>query len=253
MVREHAQKVVLVTGGGSGIGRATAHAFARAGARVAVADIIAGTGEETVRQITTSGGEAVFIQADVADAAQVKHVVQQVVETYARLDYACNNAGVEGCDAGLTDHPEEEWDRVLAINLKGVWLCMKHEIPAMLKHGGGAIVNTASVAGLVGSAGTVAYTASKYGVVGMTKVAALEFAQQGIRVNAVCPGLIRTPMLEQFLVRDPALEPALTALEPMGRIGAPEEVARAIIWLCSDAASFITGVSLPVDGGWIAK
>lgn len=248
-----AGKVALVTGGGSGIGRATAVAFAHAGARVVVADVDRAGGEETVRRIIGAGGAARFVQTDVTQAAQVEALVHQTIGAYQRLDYACNNAGIAGLDAGLADHPEAAWDHILAVNLKGVWLCMKYEIPAMLRQGGGTIVNIASVAGLVGGSGTAAYTASKYGVIGLTKAAALEWAPRGIRVNAVCPGFIRTPMLERFLGADPAMEGPLTALEPMGRMGTPEEVAQAVVWLCSDAASFVTGVPLPVDGGWVAK
>lgn len=246
-------KVALVTGAGSGIGRVSAQAFAAEGASVVVADVMTEGGEETVRLIKGTGGNAVFVRADVSRASEVEAMVQRAVETYGRLDYAFNNAGIEGASAGTVDHPEDVWDRVLAINLKGVWLCMKYEIPEMLKHGGGAIVNTASVAGLIGSAGTVAYTASKHGVVGLTKTTALEFARQGIRVNAVCPGIIRTPMLERVFSHRPGMEAQLTALEPVGRIAKPEEVAQAVVWLCSDAASFMTAVALPVDGGWTAQ
>ncbi len=193
------------------------------------------------------------MRADVSRASEVEALVRQTIETYGRLDYAHNNAGIEGASAGTVDYSEEAWDRVIAINLKGVWLCMKYEIPAMLKQGGGAIVNTASVAGLIGSAGTVAYTASKHGVVGLTRTTALEFAKQGIRVNAVCPGVIRTPMVERVMALDPSVEARLTSVEPVGRLAAPEEVARAVVWLCSGASSFVTGVPMPIDGGWTAK
>ncbi len=253
MSEQFSGKVVLVTAAGSGIGRASAQAFANEGASVVVADVGIEGGEETVRFIKNAGGEATFIQADVSKAREVEALVRRAVEIYGRFDYAINNAGIEGEEAGTIDHSEEVWDRVLAINLKGVWLCMKYEIPEMLKQGGGAIVNTSSVAGLIGSAGKVAYTASKHGVVGLTKAVALEFAKQGIRVNAVCPGIVRTPMVERILATYPGVEAYLTALEPVGRIAAPEEVAQTVVWLCSDAASFVTGVPLPVDGGWTAQ
>jgi len=253
MAGQFSDKVVLVTGAGSGIGRASAQAFAREGASVVVADVVADGAEETVRLIKSADGDATFVQADVSQARSVEVLVQRTIEIYGRLDYAHNNAGIEGEGAGAVSHSEEIWDRVIAINLKGVWLCMKYEIPEMLKQGGGAIVNTASIAGLVGNAGTVAYTASKHGVVGLTKTVALEYAKQGIRVNAVCPGVIRTPMVERLFESRPALEAQLTALEPMGRLAAPEEVAQTVVWLCSDAASFVTGVPMPVDGGWVTR
>jgi len=253
MTEQFHSKVALVTGAGSGIGRASAQAFANAGASVVVADVVVAGGEETVQFIKKAGGEATFVQVDVSKASEVEALIRHAVEIYGRLDYAHNNAGIEGAAAGTIDHPEDVWDRVIAINLKGVWLCMKYEIPQMLKQGGGAIVNTASVAGLIGSAGTIAYTASKHGVVGLTRATALEFAKQGIRVNAVCPGVIRTAMVERVMAADPNIEAQLIALEPVGRLAAPEEVAQAVIWLCSDASSFITGVPMPIDGGWTAR
>ncbi|MEW5762241.1 MAG: SDR family oxidoreductase [Bacillota bacterium] len=246
-------KVALVTGGGSGIGRATALVFAREGARVAVADYVVEGGEETVRMIREAGGEAFFIRADVSSAADVEAMVNKVVETYGRLDCAHNNAGVEGVMAPLADCTEANWDRTIAINLKGVFLCMKYEIPQMLKQGGGAIVNTASVAGLVGFRGLPAYVASKFGVVGLTKAAALDYATAGIRVNAVCPGVIRTPMVERITGGDPQAEAQFAAGEPVGRLGDPREIGEAVVWLCSDAASFVTGHAMAVDGGWVAQ
>lgn len=245
-------KVVLVTGAGSGIGRACAALFAAGGASVVVSDVAPEGGEETVRLIRKDGGEASFVPADVAVGQEVEALVRRTVERYGRLDYAVNNAGIAGEDAGAAEHSEEAWDRILAVNLKGVWLCLKHELPQMRRQGGGAIVNVSSVAGLIGSAGTAAYTASKHGVVGLTKAVALECARQGIRVNAVCPGLVRTPMVERILAADPGLESHLAALEPVGRLAAAAEVAQAVAWLCSDAASFMTGTSMPVDGGWSA-
>ncbi len=247
-------KVALVTGGGSGIGRATATAFAREGAKVAIADYAPEGGERTVKEITAAGGEAIFINADVSVGRQVEAMVNKVVQTWGRLDCAHNNAGIEGRIASVVDCTEENFDRITAINFKGVWLCMKYEIPQMLKQGGGAIVNTASVAGLVGFRNLVAYNASKGGVVLMTKTAALEYAQSGIRVNAVCPGVIRTPMVAR-LVDSSTLytEKDLEAGEPVGRMGRPEEIAESVVWLCSDAASFVTGVAMAVDGGWVAQ
>ncbi|HTK11380.1 MAG TPA: SDR family oxidoreductase [Ktedonobacteraceae bacterium] len=246
-------KVALVTGAGSGIGRASALAFAREGASVVVADVSIEGGEETVRVIRSAGGEAAFVRADVSQAHEVEVLVQRSVEKYGRLDYALNNAGIEGEEAGVADYSEEGWDRLLSINLKGVWLCTKYEIPALLKQGGGAIVNTASIAGLVGGAGSIAYTASKHGVVGITRATALEFAKQNIRVNAVCPGFVRTSMIERVLTAHPELEAMASVMEPIGRMATPEEIAQTVIWLCSDAASFITGASFPVDGGWTAR
>ena len=247
-------KVALVTGGGSGIGRATALAFAREKAKVVTADVDVVGGEETARMIREAGGEAVFVKTDVSIAAEVEALVAKAVETYGRLDCAHNNAGVE---LEYTDpdqrHDEETWDRIIDINLKGVWLCMKYEIPPMVSHGGGAIVNTSSVAGLVGVAGQPAYVASKHGVAGLTKSTALEYAKEGLRVNAVCPGLIATPLLERVHERNPELRDVIGEWEPIGRLGTPEEVAEAVVWLCSDAASFVTGHTMAVDGGFVAR
>jgi NAD(P)-dependent dehydrogenase (short-subunit alcohol dehydrogenase family) len=253
MAGEFAGQVALVTGAGSGIGRASALAFARAGARVVVADVATPGGEETVRLITASGGEAHFVGADVSQPGDVEALVRQTIERYGRLDLAHNNAGIESARAATHTCTEENWDRTLAVNLKGVWLCLKYEIAAMLRQGGGAIVNTASVAGLVGLPELPAYVASKHGIVGLTKTAALEYAPRGIRVNAVCPGVIRTPMIERFAAANPQAQTELSAAEPIGRLGEPEEVAQAVLWLCSAAASFVTGSCLPVDGGWVAR
>jgi NAD(P)-dependent dehydrogenase (short-subunit alcohol dehydrogenase family) len=250
-------KVALVTGGASGIGRATALAFAREGAKLIIADMNEDGGQQTVHMITEKGGEATFVQVDVTSASAVEAMIAKTVETYGRLDCAHNNAGISGrgiagTHGALTaDYPEERWQQVIAVNLTGVWLCMKYEIPQMLHQGGGTIVNTASAAGLVGTRGTAAYVASKHGVVGLTKTAALEYAQQGIRVNCVCPGMVQTPMTESRL-RDPALQAQIRA-RPMGRVGTPEEVAEAVVWLCSDAASFVTGHTMTVDGGYVAQ
>ncbi len=248
-----AGKIALITGGGSGIGRATAQVFAREGAKVVVADIVIEGGEETVRLIKTAGGDATFIRADVSQPVDVEGMVKKAVDTYGRLDCAFNNAGIEGVIQPTADYGEEHWNRVLAINLKGVWLCLKYEILQMLKQGSGAIVNTASVAGLVGLPGFSAYVAAKHGVSGLTKTAALEYARSGIRVNAVCPGAIRTPMFERGVRDNPGMEEQVVAMEPIGRMAAPEEVGEAVVWLCSDAASFVTGLPMAVDGGWVAQ
>src|SRR3989449_2168859 len=234
-----AGKVALVTGAGSGIGRASALTFAREGAKVVVADVVVEGGEETVGMVKTAGGEALFVKADVSQAAEVEALINKTLATYGRLDCAHNNAGIEGAVATTAECTEENWDRIITINLKGVWLCMKYEIPQMLKQGGGAIVNTASGAGLVGIPRAGAYVASKHGVVGLTKTAALEYAKAGIRVNAICPGSTRTPMLEGFMAGDPRVEAMMVAGEPIGRLGRPEEIAEAVVWLCSDAASFV--------------
>ncbi len=236
-----------------GIGRATALAFAREGAKVAVADLNVVGGEETVQLVTAAGGDAFFVQADVSQAAAVEAMVSKTVETYGRLDYAHNNAGVEGVLTRTAEHTEEDWEPVIRINLKGVWLCMKYEIQQMLSQGGGAIVNTASVAGLVGFRYGPAYVASKHGVNGLTKTAALEYAKAGIRVNAVCPGVIKTPMFERGVQKNPRLEERFATVHPIGRIGKPEEIGRAVVWMCSEAASFVTGIQMPVDGGFVAQ
>lgn len=246
-------KVALVTGAGSGIGRATAQAFALAGARVVVADLAPQGGAETVELIAGAGGQALFVQTDVTQAAQVEALVGEAVKTYGGLDCAFNNAGIGGTGASTTDYAEEDWDRLIGVNLKGVWLCLKYELQQMLRQGGGAIVNNASVWGVAGLENAAAYTASKHGVVGLTKVAALENATAGIRVNAVCPGFTRTPLIEQLLIDRPQMEAKITARQPIGRLGAPEEVAAAVIWLCSPAASLVTGQALGVDGGLLAR
>ncbi len=246
-------KIALITGGASGIGRASALAFAREGAKVAVADVLVEGAGETVGLIESGGGQAIAIEADVSNAANVEAMVQKVIEAYGRIDCAFNNAGIEGQVASTEEYSEEIFDRVIDINLTGVWLCLKYEIPRMLEHGSGAIVNTASGAGLVGTPGLSAYVASKHGVVGLTKTAALEYAKLGIRVNAVCPGVIETPMVQRLSSGQPQMGEALVAAEPIGRVGQPEEIAESVVWLCSDAASFVTGHAMSVDGGFVAQ
>ncbi len=246
-------KIALVTGGSSGIGRATAQIFAREGAKVVVADVVVEGGEETVQLIKAGGGEAIFVKTDVSQPTDVEAAVKKAVDTYGRLDCAFNNAGIEGVIQPTVDYAETHWDRVIAINLKGVWLCLKYELQQMLKQGGGAIVNTASVAGLIGLPGFSAYVAAKHGVNGLTKTAALEYAKAGIRVNAVCPGAIRTPMFERGLRDNPGIEELVVASEPIGRMAAPAEVGEAVVWLSPDSASFVTGLPRAIGGGWVAQ
>jgi len=246
-------KVALVTGAGSGIGRATALLFAEEGARVVVSDIAPEGGEETVKMIEGAGGGAIFARVDISKAAEVEAAVNKAVETFGQLDYAVNNAGMETQPTPTVDCAESDFDRTIMVNLKGTWLCMKYEIQQMLKSGIGAIVNVSSIAGLVGVAAMPAYVAAKHGIVGLTKTAALEYGTSGIRVNAVCPSAIRTPMLEQVIASIPEAGKDMEANHPIGRIGETKEVAETIVWLCSDAASFVTGHALAVDGGLLAK
>ncbi len=246
-------KVALVTGSGAGIGRASAVAFAKEGAKVVVTDIAVEGGNETVEIIKKAGGEAIFVKADVSKASEVETLINKVISTYGRLDYAHNNAGIEGKMVLTADCTEEDWDRIININLKGIWLCMKNEIPQMLKQGGGAIVNTSSIAGLVGFQGMPAYTASKFGVNGLTKVAALDYAKDNIRINSICPGVIHTAMVDRLVAANPEMEPALVKGTPVGRMAKPEEIASAVVWLCSDEASFVTGNNMVVDGGYTAQ
>ena len=246
-------KVALVTGAGGGIGRATALAFAREGARVVASDVAGAGGEETARLVADAGGKALHVACDVTRPAEVEALVAAAVDSFGRLDCAHNNAGVEGAYGRTADCDEENFDRTCAVNLKGVYLCLKAEIAHMLDTGGaGAIVNTASVAGVEGAKNLPAYVASKHGVMGLTRTAALEYATRGIRVNAVCPGPIRTRMLEAIMEENPRMEPAMIAAVPMRRLGAPEEIAEAVVWLCSDRASYVTGQGLVVDGGFTA-
>jgi len=245
-------KVALVTGGSFGIGRATAVAFAKRGAKVVVADWMEDKENETIRLVKNAGSDAMFVHCDVSSSTEVKNMIEKTIAHFGRLDYAFNNAGIEGATANTHECTEENWDKTIGINLKGIWLCMKNEIPYMLKEGKGAIVNCASVAGLISFPGLPAYVVSKHGVVGLTKTAALEYARQGIRINAVCPGVIKTPMIDRVTGKDKEIEKQYISMEPVGRMGNPEEVGEAVIWLCSDSASFVTGHALPVDGGWIA-
>lgn len=245
-------KVALITGGGSGMGRASALEFAAQGAKVVVADYVAEGGERTAAVIRDKGGEATFVQVDITNVAQVEALIKKVVDTYGRLDCAHNNAGIEGIICPTAECTVDNWNRIIATNLTGVWLCMKYEIPELLKQRGGAIVNTASAAGLEGLPNLPAYCASKHGVVGLTKAAAKDYAKAGLRVNAVCPGPIDTPMLERIADVSRATIENAGASTPMGRNGKPEEVARVVVWLCTDAASYVTGAAMPVDGGFVA-
>jgi NAD(P)-dependent dehydrogenase (short-subunit alcohol dehydrogenase family) len=245
-------KVAIVTGGTSGIGRDTAVLFAKAGAKVVVAGRREAEGKETIDLIRAAGGDGLLVKTDVSRAADVRALVQKTVEKFGRLDVAFNNAGIEGSWSPIAEQSEEDWDSTIDINLKGVWLCLKYEIQQMLKQGGGGvIVNMASVAGFIGSAGAATYCASKHGVMALTKSAALETARSGIRVNVVCPAVIETPMGERLWGAPEAKKFAL-GLHPIGRFGKPEEIADAVVWMCSDGASFMTGQSLVLDGGFLA-
>jgi len=252
MPGDYQGKVVLVTGGSYGIGRAAAIGFAQRGAKVAIADRDVKRGEETLRCIKDAGGDAIFVKTDVSLEADVKALVEKTIQAFGRLDCAFNNAGIHKQFISTVDFTAPDWEEMINVNLKSIWLCMKYEIPQMLKQGKGAIVNTSSAAGLVGAPSNPAYPASKHGVVGITKSTALEFARKGIRVNCVCPGPTRTGMNEELVASNPEMVKAMDQRVPMGRIGEPEEVAAAAIFLCSDEASYITGHALPVDGGIVA-
>ena len=245
-------KVALITGGNAGIGRAAAIEFAKQGAKVVVSGRREKEGHEVIAEIKALGGEATFVKTDVSKASDVKAMIEQTLAKFGRLDFAFNNAGVEQMLTPLPEQTEEAYDQIMDINVKGVWLSLKHEIPAMLKTGGGAIVNNSSIAGLVGAATVPIYVASKHAVNGLTKSVALEYATQNVRVNAVAPGAIETRMFRDFAAV-PEVRQMMEGAHPMGRIGQPEEIANTVVWLCSDGASFITGQILPVDGGYTAQ
>jgi len=251
MGSEFEGKVALVTGAGSGIGRSTAYAFAERGAKVVVADVDVKGGEATVDHIKESGGEAIFVKTDVSKSEDVQALVNKTVETYGKLDCALNNAGINrGIGVPTADYKEEDWDVVQSVNLKGVWLCMKYEIRQMLKQGGKAsIVNTASISGLSAHPADPAYVSSKFGCVGLTKTAALEYAKTGIRINCICPGPIKTALFDKVEEAIPGSSEAIKDIVPMGRAGEPEEVAQSVIWLSSEAASYVTAMAMSIDGG----
>lgn len=254
MAGKLADKIIIVTGGSTGIGRAAALRCAAEGAKVVVADVNTVDAPATVEEIRRAGGTANFIRTDVANGAEVKAMVAETVRTYGRLDGAFNNAGIEGTFTNILKMSEDSFDRTIAVNLRGVWLCLKYQIEQIVSQGtGGSIVSTASVAGLIGTRGASAYCASKHGVVGLTKAVALEFARKRIRVNAVCPGVIRTAMVQRLMDEGGIEEAALRAQEPMDRLGEPREIGDTVAWLLSEEASFITGVALPVDGGYMAQ
>lgn len=252
MTKRFADKVVLVTGGAGGIGRAACRAFAGEGALLAIADADAAEGERTLSLVREAGGEAIFLQTDVSRGEQCAAMIDATLDRFGRLDVAFNNAGIGGSGFPLADEDETTFDRMIAVNLKGVFNCLRREIPAMLRTGGGTIVNTASVAGLVGNPGLSSYCAAKHGVLGLTRAAALDYIKQGVRINAVCPGATRTPLLEAWF-QDPAVESHVVSLHPIARLAEAAEVARVALFLASDESSFMVGCAVPVDGGLTAQ
>lgn len=246
-------KVALVTGGAAGIGRTTALAFAKEGAKIVIADINVEGGEETVKMIRDAGGEAIFIKTDVRIGSEAKNMVEKAVEAFGRLDIAFNNAGINEEAVSISRCAEDSWERMIDTNLTGVFLCMKYELPKIRKSGGGSIVNMASVMGLVGDGSHPGYSSSKHGVVGLTRTAAIVYAQAGVRINAVCPGPTLTSLIHKLIDGQPEVEQMLLSHVPMNRMAQPEEIAKAVLFLCSDDASYITGHPLAVDGGWVAR
>ena len=250
---EFADKVVLVTGGSSGIGRAAVVAFGRQGAKVVIASRRVDWSKETLRLLREAGGDGLVVKTDVSNEADVKSMVEATLEAYGRLDFAFNNAGIEQIPQPIVEQTAELFDRIMDVNVKGVWLALKYEIPAMLKSGGGAIVNMSSIRGVSGFPGAAIYSASKHAVIGLTKSFALEYASSGIRINAVCPGTIETPMIADMIAKESLTMEDFQRDQPMGRLGRPEEIAAAVVWLCSPFASFVIGHALAVDGGYTAR
>ncbi len=253
MNTEFKDKVVIITGASFGIGRATALAFAREEAKLVISDVQDKEGESLAKEIIKQGNECIYVHCDISKPADVQNMVSEAIKHFGRLDIAYNNAGIEGEMGFTADGSEDNFDRVIGINLKGVWACMKYQIPEMLKNKKGVIVNCSSIAGVVGSQGLSVYVASKHGVNGLTKNAALEYASQGIRVNSVCPAGVQTPMLDRIVETSSGLKDQMNAMHPIGRVAQPEEIAEAVLYLCSDRASFITGHELLVDGGFTAQ